>query len=93
MDKQIIPNLSVIVQACSNINYIFIDKINNSVNKQQKFIEKKNHEENVSILTNAKIDKDKKENLKKLKEIADEKMRLKINAVEQIDSLILNGKF
>jgi len=92
VDKQIIPNLSVIVQACSNINYIFVDKINNSVNKQQKFIEKKNHEENVSILTKAKIDKDKKENIKKLKEIADEKMRLKINAVEQIDSLILNGK-
>jgi hypothetical protein len=92
IDKQIIPNLSVIVQACSNINYIFVEKINNSVNKEQRIIEKKNYEENVSILTKAKIDKDKKENLKKLKEIANEKMRLKINAVEQIDSMILNNK-
>ena len=55
-------------------------------------IEKKNYEENVSILTKSKIDKDKKEKLKKLKEIANEKMRLKINTVEKIDSLILNGK-
>ena len=51
-----------------------------------------NHEENVSILTKAKLDKEKKENLKKLKEIANEKMRLKINTVEQIDAMILNGK-
>ena len=91
-NNEIITNMSIIVQACSNINYIFIEKINNCFNKQEKIIEKKNHEENVTILTNAKLNKEKKEKLKKLKEIANEKMRLKINTVEQIDSMILNGK-
>jgi hypothetical protein len=93
VDKQIIPNLSIIIQACSNINYIFVDKINNCVNKEQKIVEQKIHEENVSILTKTKLDKDKKEKLKVLKEIANEKMRLKINTVEKIDSLILSGNF
>ena len=92
IDKQIIPNLNIIVQACSNINYLFIEKINNCVNKHQQIFEKKNHDENVLIITKSKMDRDKKEKLKKLKEIANEKMRLKINQVEQIDSMILNGK-
>ena len=91
VDKQIIPNLNIIVQACSNINYIFIDKINNCVNKQAQIYEKKNHEENIEILTKSMLDKEKKEKLKKLKDIANEKMRLKITTVEQIDSMILNS--
>lgn len=92
VDKQIIPNINVLIQACSNINYIFVDKINNCVNKDQIYIDKQKHKQNVSVLTKSKIDKEKKEKLKKLKEIANEKMRLKINTVEKIDSLILNGK-
>ena len=92
VDKQIIPNINVLIQACSNINYIFVDKINNCVNKDQIYINKQKHKQNVSVLTKSKIDKEKKEKLKKLKELANEKMRLKINTVEKIDSLILNGK-
>lgn len=92
VDKQIIPNINVLIQACSNINYIFVDKINNCVNKDQIYIDKQKHKQNVNLLTKSKIDKEKKEKLKKLKELANEKMRLKINTVEKIDSLILNGK-
>lgn len=92
IDKQIIPNLSIVIQACSNINFIFIDKINSCVNKELKYVQQKNHEENVSVITKSKIDKEKKEKLKHLKDIANEKMRLKISAVEQIDSLLINGK-
>ena len=92
VDKQIIPNINVLIQACSNINYIFVDKINNCVNKDQIYINKQKHKQNVNVLTKSKIDKEKKEKLKKLKELANEKMRLKINTVEKIDSLILNGK-
>jgi len=92
VNNQIIPNTNILIQACSNINYIFVDKINNCVNKDQIYINNQKHKQNVNLLNKTKIDKDKKEQLKKLKEIANEKMRLKINTVEKIDSLILNGK-
>jgi hypothetical protein len=94
--RSIIPDFNIIIQACSNVNSLFIDKINNSHNNEKIIIEKKNYKKNVSNMTQKELEKiyerEKKEKIKKLKEIADTKMKLKINTVEQIDSLILNGK-
>jgi hypothetical protein len=92
----IIPNFNIIIQACSNVNNLFIDKINNSQNKNKIIVEKNNYSKNVSNIkhnqTDKQNEKDKKEQIKNLKQIADTKMKLKINTVEQIDSLILKGK-
>jgi len=93
-----IHNYNILVQTCLNINKPFFEKnkysVNNALNKE---IYKFNN--NVSSLkqdvkikevkTNKKLDKKK---ILELKKIADAKMALKINMVEEIDSLILNKK-
>ena len=96
VSNTIIPDFNIIIQACSNVNNLFIDKINSSHNQEKIIVEKNNYKKNVSNMTKKELekitDKKNKEKIKKLKEIADTKMKLKINTVEQIDSLILNGK-
>ena len=92
ISNSIIPDFNIIIQACSNVNNLFTDKINNSSNVHKTIQEKKNYNTNVITIKQKITEKDNKEKVKKLKEIADMKMKMKINAVEQIDSLILNGK-
>tara|TARA_B100002019_G_scaffold212848_1_gene185590 strand:- start:147 stop:521 length:375 start_codon:yes stop_codon:yes gene_type:complete len=88
----IIPDFNVIIQACSNVNNLFTEKIHNTNNVEKILQEKKNYNSNVINIKQKITEKDKKEKVKKLKEIADMKMKMKISTVEQIDSLILNGK-
>ena len=90
--KNIIPDYSVLIQACSNINYLFIEKINNSYNKTKLSIDKKSYNKNVIEINNKQKSVNDKKILKKMKEIANENVRLKITTVEQIDRLILNNK-
>jgi hypothetical protein len=90
--NSIIPDFNVVIQACSNVNYLFTEKINITTNTEKIIKEKKNYNNNVTKINQKISEKQKKEKIKKLKEIADTKMKMKINAVEQIDSLILNGK-
>jgi len=90
--NKLIGDYSVLIQATSNINNIFINKINGEVNKYKDYNEKKKYEDNVPVIKKENEVKKKKEELKKLKEIADLKMKHKISTVEKIDSLILNGK-
>lgn len=90
--NKIIPNVNVIIQACSNVNNMFINIVNSSQNPNKKIVEKTNYNKNVNIITQTKLEIDKKNKIKHLKELADTKMKFKINTVEQIDSLILNGK-
>ena len=85
------------IQACSNINIIFFEKNKFSINNSQS-IEKKNYTTNKNIIHSEIKSKEQqqqkksdKQKLKELKKIADEKMRLKINKVEEIDSLILKN--
>ena len=88
----IIPDFNIIIQACSNVNNLFTDKIHNTHNVEKTIQEKKNYNSNVKNIKQKITEKQKKEHVKKLKEIADMKLKMKISAVEQIDSLILNGK-
>ena len=93
-----INNYHLLIQSCLNINKLFFEKNklskNNSITKQIK-----QFNENVNIINNevqlkenkSKVSLDKKK-LMELKKIADTKMKLKINKVEEIDSLILNKK-
>jgi hypothetical protein len=90
--SSIIPDFNIIIQACSNVNNLFTEKIHNTNSVEKIIKEKKNYSSNVVNIKQKITDKDKKEKVKKLKEIADMKMKMKISAVEQIDSLILNGK-
>ena len=88
-----INNYHLLIQSCLNINKLFFEK--NKFSKNTKQIKQFN--ENVNIInkevqlkeTKSKISLDKKK-LMELKKIADTKMKLKINKVEEIDSLILN---
>ena len=91
-----INNYHLLVQSTLNINKLFFEKNklskNNAISKQIKKFNK-----NVSQLNKELEIKDQKlnDNLKKnklleLQKIADTKMKLKINTVEEIDSLILN---
>ena len=94
---EIYNNYYLMIQACSNINIVFFEKNKFAVNNNYS-IEKKNYRETKSLINEElktkeqqikkKTDKDK---IKELKKIADEKMRLKINKVEEIDSLILKN--
>ena len=92
INKSVIPNMNVLIQACSNINYMFVDKINNSQNPKKIIKEKEDFKNNVKDIKKKTLDKKKKEEIKKKKEIADYKLKMKINAVEKIDSLLLNKK-
>ena len=88
----IIPDFNIIIQASSNVNNLFTDKIHNTNSVEKIIQEKKNYNSNVNTIKEQITEKQKKEKVKKLKEIADMKMKMKISTVEQIDSLILNGK-
>jgi hypothetical protein len=79
-------NFHLMVQVCANINVLFFDKNKFSVNNSIKN-EMKNHNSNIRVITG----NIKKKKAKELKHIANEKMRLKITKVEEIDSIILNN--
>lgn len=85
-----INNYNFLVQVCSNINFIFFDKTKYSVNDTKKnekimYLGKKKE------LLEKQQQQEKKHNIKKLKDIAEEKMRIKINTVEQIDKLMMKN--
>ena len=92
-----INNYYLLVQACANINFLFFDKNKYSINNN-KAVEKQNYKKNIKIIKN-ELNKEQtreqsktyKKKLAELKKITEEKMKLKINTVEQIDSLILKN--
>ena len=88
--QEIIPNYYQLIQACSNINIMFYDKKKYEVNKHKSNIEKAAHNTIVNNVVNEKQSKMQKDELKRLKKIADIKIKNKISAVEQIDTLILS---
>jgi hypothetical protein len=90
--QEIIPNYYQLIQACSNINIMFYDKKKYEVNKHKSNVEKAAHHNIVNNVSNEKQTKLQKEELKRLKKIADIKIKNKISAVEQIDTLILSKK-
>jgi hypothetical protein len=91
-----INNYNLLVQVCLNINVLFFEKSKLSIKKCSN-TDITNYKQNVSNIKNtiktkevvSKTSLDRKK-LLELKKIADDKMKLKINTVEEIDSLILN---
>ena len=74
----------------------------NSINDKKVHVEKIQYQENKQQISSnlAKVDKKKQltkekkienKKIKELKDIANKKLKYKINAVEEIDSLIING--
>lgn len=101
-NHNIIPNDYIIYQACSNINLVFLAMKKNSINDNKTNVEKIQYQQNKQkISTNlaetekkkqlAKEKKQQNQKIKELKELANKKLKYKINAVEEIDSLIING--
>ena len=101
-NHNIIPNDYIIYQACSNINLVFLAMKRNSINDNKTNVEKIQYQQNKQkISTNlaetekkkqmAKEKKIQNQKIKELKELANKKLKYKINAVEEIDSLIING--
>ncbi len=101
-NHNIIPNDYVIYQACSNINLVFLSMKKNSINDKKVHVEKIQYQENKQQISSNIVEVEKKKQLtkekkieknkiKELKDIANKKLKYKINAVEEIDSLIING--
>lgn len=93
-----INNYNLLVQVCLNINTLFFEKAKLSVRKCSN-TEITQYKTNVSNIKNTIKTKEVsskasigKKKLLELKKIADVKMKLKINTVEEIDSLILKNK-
>jgi hypothetical protein len=89
--NDIIPNHYQLVQACGNINIIFFDKKKHEVNKHKQSLEKNSFNKIKSKAITEKEQKEEKAKLKRLKEVAEIKIKQKINRVEMIDSLILSN--
>ena len=98
VDGKEINNYNILVQVTLNINNLFFEKTNcsinnNSVREQHAFNKSKQE-----LVTELKIKKQKekttteKKKLIELKKAAELKMKLKIKAVEQIDKIILSKK-
>lgn len=101
-NHNIIPNDYIIYQACSNINLVFLSMKKNSINDKKVQVEKIQYQENKNQISSNLVEVEKKKQhaqekkkeskrIKELKEIANKKLKYKINAVEEIDSLIING--
>ena len=86
------------LQVCLNINTLFFEKAKLSVRKcsNTEITQYKNNVSNIknTIKTKEVVSKASlgRKKLLELKKIADAKMKLKINTVEEIDSLILKNK-
>lgn len=89
--NDIIPNHYQLVQACGNINIIFYDKKKYEVNKHKKTLEKTTYNKIKSKAQSETEKREEKAKLKRLKEVADIKIKKKISKVEMIDSLILSS--
>jgi hypothetical protein len=89
--NDIIPNYYQLVQACGNINIIFYDKKKHEVNKHKMVAEKQHYNANLTHAKTEEEQKLEKTKLKRLKEVAEFKIKRKINEVEKIDSLILSN--
>ena len=87
--NDIIPNYYQLVQACGNINIIFHDKKKYEVNKHKTNAEKQHYNSNLTKARTVEDQKQERANLKRLKEVAELKIKRQINEVEKIDSLIL----
>lgn len=83
-------NFNLLIQVCANINNLFFEKNKFAVNNAIKN-EIKHHNSNIKVIESNIKNKNQKKKVKELKDIAKEKMRLKITKVEEIDSIILNN--
>jgi hypothetical protein len=90
--NDIIPNYYQLVQACGNINILFYDKKKYEVNRHKMISEKQHYNSSILKAKTEEEQKNEKVELKRLKEVAELKIKRKINRVEQIDSLILSNK-
>ena len=86
----IISNHYQLVQACSNINLMFFEKKKSEINDNKNLLHIRAYNQEVQRNTIAQQKKLDKEEVKRLKKIADLKIQNKIQAVEKIDSLILS---
>ena len=90
--QEIIPNYYQLIQACSNINLMFYEKKRYEVNKHKTKQEIQAYNLNKNKADTSMEKQFEKEEIKRLKKIAELKINNKINAVEKIDSLILSNK-
>ena len=89
--NDIIPNYYQLIQACGNINILFYDKKKYEVNKLVKMEQQKLYTNIKQKVQSEEEKRQEKAELKRLKQIAEEKIQRKITRVEMIDSLILSG--
>lgn len=90
--KEIIPNYYQLVQACGNINILFYERKRFEVNKLRKQTEETQFKGmKQKQMTEEQIKQEKAE-IKRLKEVAELKIKKKIDRVELIDSMILSKK-
>lgn len=87
----IIHNYYQLVQACSNINIMCYDKRRFEVQKHKNTLETHAYNGILQNTKNSIQQKLEKGEIKKLKQIADMKIKNKIETVEMIDSLILSN--
>lgn len=88
--QDIIPNYYQLIQACSNINIMFNEKKKFEVNKHKHILEQQTHNSIKTQATSSIQRKLEKEEIKRLKKIADIKINNQIKEVEKIDTLILS---
>ena len=87
----IIPNYYQLVQACSNINILCFDKRKYEVSKNKHMLDKRDFNGVISNTLSQIHNKLDKEEVNRLKQVADIKIKNKIDTVEMIDSLILSS--
>ena len=87
--NQKINNYHLLVQVCSNINFVFFDKNKYAINNNKQ-IEKKMYINQKNNIQNNLENDAKKIEIKKLKQKAEDKMKLKISRVEEIDKIMMN---
>ena len=78
------------IRACANINKLFFEKNKYSKNNDLS-LEKRKYLFSVNNIKKEIVEKKNKHKAKELQKIADEKIRYKINKVEQIDALIMSN--
>lgn len=88
--NDIIPNYHLLIQACISVNKMFLDKMPMCINDKKRYLEKQLHHSQLSSIKTKEQKKMTRDEMKRLKEIADKKIKYKITRVEQIDTLMLN---
>ena len=86
----IISNYYQLVQACSNINNMFFEKKKHEINDNKNLLHIQSYKQEVHRANATYQKKLDKEEVTRLRRIAELKVQHKIQAVEKIDSLILS---